>query len=177
MPSRKIYIVAGVILLSIVIFGSVVIWRMQVQDQNTNTNSQSKTSMSNQAENESQSTQKLSNGLIIEDIKIGTGKAIQKGDTVSIHYVGTLENGTKFDSSVDRGQKFTTQIGAGIVIKGWDLGIPDGKIGDETIVGMKEGGERKLTIPAALAYGDRPLPGIPAGSTLIFVVTQPQVIN
>jgi FKBP-type peptidyl-prolyl cis-trans isomerase len=175
MQIRKSYIVATVIVLSALIFGAVVIWRSQVT--NKKTESQSNTPMSNQSENEMQSTQKLANGLIIEDIKIGTGKSIQKGDTVSIHYVGTLENGTQFDSSVDRGQKFTTQIGVGMVISGWDLGIPDGKIGDETIVGMKEGGERKLTIPASLAYGDRPLPGIPAGSTLIFMVTQPQIIG
>lgn len=110
---------------------------------------------------------KFDNGLIIEDIEDGGGSVIQSGDTVSIHYTGTLENGTKFDSSVDRGQKFTTKIGVGRVIPGWDQGIP----------GMREGGKRKLTIPAALAYGDQALPGIPAGSTLIFVVQDPQIVK
>jgi peptidylprolyl isomerase len=98
--------------------------------------------------------------LIIEDIKAGEGREIKSGDTVVIHYTGTLENGTKFDSSVDRGQPFTTQIGVGQVIKGWDEGVP----------GMKVGGKRKLVIPPDLAYGDRAIGSIPPNSTLIFEV-------
>jgi len=98
--------------------------------------------------------------LKTEDIKVGTGPEVKSGDTIVIHYNGTLPDGTKFDSSYDRGQPFETQIGVGQVIKGWDLGV----------VGMKVGGKRKLTIPPALAYGDQALPGIPANSTLIFEV-------
>lgn len=96
----------------------------------------------------------------IEDIKKGEGQEVTGGDYVTVHYVGTLENGTKFDSSLDRGQSFKTRIGVGQVIEGWDMGIP----------GMKVGGKRKLTIPSKLAYGDNSVGSIPAGSTLIFEI-------
>ena len=99
-------------------------------------------------------------GLKIEDIKVGTGKEVKSGDTVVIHYLGTLTDGTKFDSSYDRGKPFETQIGTGRVIKGWDLGV----------VGMKVGGKRKLTIPSDLGYGNQAVGSIPANSTLIFEV-------
>lgn len=99
--------------------------------------------------------------LVIEDIKVGSGPEVKKGDTVVMHYIGTLENGTKFDSSVDRGQPFETQIGVGQVIKGWDEGVP----------GMKVGGKRKLTIPAELGYGARGAGSvIPPNATLTFEV-------
>jgi len=99
--------------------------------------------------------------LKTEDLIIGTGTEVKTGDTVSINYLGTLENGTKFDSSYDRGQPFETQIGVGRVIKGWDQGVP----------GMKVGGKRKLTIPADLAYGSRGVGSIiPPDATLIFEV-------
>lgn len=99
--------------------------------------------------------------LIKEDIKVGNGSEAKTGDTVAVHYVGTLPNGQKFDSSRDRGTPFEFTVGAGDVIKGWDQGIP----------GMKVGGIRKLTIPAALAYGEySPSPLIPANSTLVFEV-------
>lgn len=100
------------------------------------------------------------NGLQIEDQTVGTGKETKSGDTVTVNYLGTLENGTKFDSSYDRNQPFTTQIGVGQVIQGWDEGI----------VGMKVGGKRKLTIPPALGYGSQAAGSIPANSTLIFEV-------
>ena len=99
-------------------------------------------------------------GLKIEDVQVGTGKEVKKGDTVVIHYNGTLTNGTKFDSSYDRGQPFETQIGVGQVIEGWDLGV----------VGMKVGGKRKLIIPPDLGYGANAVGPIPANSTLIFDV-------
>ena len=115
----------------------------------------------NQQSNEAEITMDQANGeLIIEDIEEGTGDPVVSGDTVVIDYTGTLPDGTKFDSSVDRGEPFETQIGVGQVIQGWDEGV----------VGMKVGGKRKLTIPPELAYGDQALPGIPAGSTLIFEV-------
>lgn len=97
-------------------------------------------------------------GLIVEDIKVGEGTEVKSGNTVVIHYTGTLQNGEKFDSSVDRGQPFTTEIGVGEVIKGWDEGV----------LGMKVGGKRKLTIPPDLGYGLDPVGPIPANSTLIF---------
>lgn len=98
--------------------------------------------------------------LKIDDIKVGTGIAVKSGDTVSIHYLGTLENGVKFDSSYDRGQPFETQIGVGQVIEGWDKGV----------VGMKVGGKRKLTIPYQMAYGENGYGPIPPKATLIFEV-------
>lgn len=96
----------------------------------------------------------------IEDTKVGEGKEVTSGDYITIHYLGTLENGEKFDSSYDRDQPFETRIGVGEVIEGWDMGVP----------GMKVGGKRKLTIPPNLGYGDRDLGSIPPNSTLIFEV-------
>jgi FKBP-type peptidyl-prolyl cis-trans isomerase FkpA len=99
--------------------------------------------------------------LKIEDLAIGSGAEAKSGQSVSVHYVGTLTSGSKFDSSRDRGQPFEFSLGAGMVIKGWDQGV----------VGMKVGGLRKLTIPPELGYGARGFPPvIPANSTLIFEV-------
>lgn len=100
-------------------------------------------------------------GLKYVDIVEGTGATPQKGQTVSVHYTGTLENGTKFDSSRDRGQPFQFPLGAGRVIKGWDEGIAT----------MKVGGQRKLIIPPDLGYGSRGAGGvIPPNATLLFDV-------
>ncbi|MDD2823421.1 MAG: FKBP-type peptidyl-prolyl cis-trans isomerase [Candidatus Daviesbacteria bacterium] len=99
--------------------------------------------------------------LIVEDIEVGKGEEVKGGDYISIHYLGTLENGTKFDSSYDRGDPFKTRIGVGQVIEGWDMGV----------IGMKKGGKRKLTIPSSLAYGESGAGGvIPPNATLIFEV-------
>lgn len=105
--------------------------------------------------------------LKIEDTQIGSGGTVKSGDTVCIHYRGTLENGTEFDTSYKRNKPFVTQIGVGSVIKGWDLGI----------VGLKEGGKRKLTIPAQLGYGSQSTGSIPANSTLIFEVELVKILN
>jgi len=100
-------------------------------------------------------------GVQIEILKEGTGAIAKKGDTVSVHYVGTLENGTKFDSSVDRGTPFEFSLGAGQVIPGWDIGVE----------GMKVGEARKLVIPSELAYGSSGAGNvIPPNATLIFEV-------
>lgn len=106
--------------------------------------------------------QRLSDGLQIQDIVIGQGQAAKAGDTIAVHYVGTLANGTKFDSSYDHGQPFAFQLGGSQVIKGWDEGVQ----------GMKIGGKRKLVIPPALGYGNRNIGNglIPSNSTLIFEV-------
>ena len=100
-------------------------------------------------------------GLKYTDIVVGTGASPKTGQRVTVHYTGTLTDGTKFDSSRDRGQPFTFVIGVGQVIKGWDEGV----------LTMKVGGRRTLHIPAALAYGSRsPGAGIPANADLIFDV-------
>lgn len=99
--------------------------------------------------------------LQIEDLEMGTGAEAQTGQTVSVHYTGWLADGSKFDSSVDRGQPFGFPLGGGRVIAGWDQGV----------VGMKVGGKRRLTIPPELAYGERGFPGaIPPNATLTFEV-------
>ena len=99
--------------------------------------------------------------LQVEDVVVGTGAEATPGQTVSVHYTGWLTNGTKFDSSVDRGQPFVFPLGAGRVIKGWDVGV----------TGMKIGGKRKLTIPPEMGYGARGAGGvIPPNATLVFDV-------
>ena len=99
--------------------------------------------------------------LKVEDLKVGTGAEAKAGQSVSVHYVGTLTDGKKFDSSRDRGEPFGFRLGAGQVIKGWDQGV----------AGMKIGGLRKLTIPPHLAYGERGFTTlIPPNSTLVFEV-------
>ncbi len=96
-----------------------------------------------------------------EDVVVGTGAEAIDGKSVTVHYTGTLTDGTKFDSSVDRGTPFTFTLGAGEVIKGWDQGVK----------GMKVGGKRKLTIPSELGYGERGAPpAIPSNAALIFDV-------
>jgi FKBP-type peptidyl-prolyl cis-trans isomerase len=98
-------------------------------------------------------------GLKYEDLVTGTGTAAKVGDTISVHYTGTLEDGTKFDSSVDRGTPYEFTLGQGRVIPGWEEGIQ----------GMQVGGKRRLTIPPDLGYGANGYPPvIPGNATLIF---------
>jgi len=100
-------------------------------------------------------------GLGYIDVAIGTGASPKTGDKVTVHYTGFLTNGTKFDSSVDRGQPFSFTIGLGQVIKGWDEGV----------MSMKVGGKRKLVIPPQLGYGSRGAGGvIPPNAELVFDV-------
>jgi peptidylprolyl isomerase len=103
---------------------------------------------------------KTDSGLQYVDEVEGTGAAPQSGQTVTVHYTGTLTDGTKFDSSRDRGEPFKFKIGVGQVIKGWDEGVGT----------MKVGGRRQLTIPPDLGYGTRGIGPIPPNSTLLFDV-------
>ncbi|GMX58450.1 MAG: hypothetical protein MCSN_1040 [Candidatus Microsyncoccus archaeolyticus] len=99
--------------------------------------------------------------LKTEIMEEGNGQEVKSGDTISVHYTGYLENGTKFDSSLDRGEPFEFQIGLGQVIQGWEQGL----------IGMKVGEKRKLTIPPELGYGSSGAGGvIPPNATLIFEV-------
>lgn len=103
----------------------------------------------------------MSATLEIIELKEGSGKEAVKGALITTHYTGWLEDGTQFDSSIDRGRYFECVIGTGRVIKGWDQGI----------IGMKVGGKRKLIVPAHLAYGERKMGNIiPANSNLIFEI-------
>jgi len=104
---------------------------------------------------------KTPSGLQYQDLVVGNGASPRMGQTVSVHYTGWLTNGTKFDSSLDRGQPLEFPIGMGNVIKGWDEGVSS----------MRVGGRRKLVIPPNLAYGaNPPTPKIPPNSTLVFDV-------
>ncbi len=104
---------------------------------------------------------KMKDGLVIDDVKVGTGAEAKAGQTVTVHYTGWLTNGKKFDSSKDRNEPFTFHLGAGEVIKGWDEGVQ----------GMKVGGVRNLTIPPSLGYGAQGAGGaIPPNATLKFEV-------
>ncbi len=98
--------------------------------------------------------------LIIDDVVIGEGRQAVQGDTVTVHYVGSLPNGQQFDNSERRGEPFTFTLGNGEVIEGWEKGI----------VGMREGGERILVIPPEMAYGTQSVGPIPPNATLVFSV-------
>lgn len=98
--------------------------------------------------------------MVIDDITIGTGDAVEVGDVVSVHYVGNLQNGQEFDSSRKRGDPFEFTVGAGRVIQGWEEGV----------VGMQVGGERVLVIPPEKAYGEAGIGPIPGDATLVFSI-------
>ena len=107
-------------------------------------------------------------GLQYEILTEGKGDVAQKGDAVKVHYTGWLTDGTKFDSSVDRGETFQFTVGAGMVIRGWDEGVE----------GMVVGEKRKLTIPAELGYGEYGAGGvIPGGATLVFDVELVEIVK
>ncbi len=98
--------------------------------------------------------------LVIDDVTVGTGALVKNGDTVTVHYQGTLQDGTKFDSSYERGQPFSFKVGEGRVIQGWEKGL----------IGMQVGGKRILAIPSDMAYGNRQVGPIPPNAPLIFSI-------
>ena len=105
------------------------------------------------------------NGLSVRDDVVGTGEQVVPGAMLTVNYVGTLSDGTKFDSSYDRNQPFSFKFGVGQVIPGWEQGL----------VGMKVGGKRTLVIPSGLAYGEKGIGPIPPNATLVFQVELLQV--
>jgi FKBP-type peptidyl-prolyl cis-trans isomerase len=114
-----------------------------------------------EAKKEKGKTTMVTQGLEMEELKVGTGTEAVSGKNVKVHYTGWLKNGTKFDSSVDRGTPFEFPLGQGRVIQGWDKGV----------AGMKVGGKRKLTISPELGYGAQGAGGvIPPNATLVFEV-------
>ncbi|GGM08722.1 FKBP-type peptidyl-prolyl cis-trans isomerase [Pseudomonas asuensis] len=110
----------------------------------------------------------MTHELKIEDLQLGDGKEAVKGALITTQYRGTLEDGTVFDSSYDKGRPFQCVIGTGRVIKGWDIGL----------MGMKVGGKRKLFVPAQLAYGERQVGAhIKPNSNLIFEIELLEVLT
>ena len=109
----------------------------------------------------------MASDLIVTDVVVGSGKEAVKGALIRVHYVGTFENGVKFDSSIDRGRVLEFVLGTGRVIQGWDQGL----------IGMKVGGKRKLFIPSPLAYGERAVGPIPPNSNLNFEVELFEVLT
>lgn len=98
--------------------------------------------------------------MIIDDVHIGTGPAVQDGDTITVHYIGTTEDGVQFDNSYERGKPFIFTVGKGRVIAGWEQGV----------LGMQVGGKRILVIPPSLAYGNAQVGPIEAGANLVFAI-------
>jgi FKBP-type peptidyl-prolyl cis-trans isomerase len=150
--TKQSYIIAAVVVV-IIIIGAIYFFMMQPKDQGSNQPAMLSNNFTIQ-------------GMNVQVVAPGTGAEVKDGDKATVNYTGTLQNGTAFDSNTDpkfgHVQPFQFTVGAGQVIQGWDLGV----------AGMKVGEERRLTIPANLAYGSQsPSPTIPANSILIFDVT------
>ncbi len=152
--SKKVLIIILIIVLIIIIGGAYFLFSKP------NNNLPDNRQTGQQEQNEPPTSYQVQ-GMKIEILKEGSGQATKNGDKVTVNYVGTLTNETKFDSSIDRGQPFSFPLGAGQVIKGWDMGV----------LGMKVGEKRKLTIPPELGYGAFGAGGvIPPNATLVFEV-------
>lgn len=144
---KKVFLLIFLIIIFVFYFLS----QKNIEEQKSNNMEQ--TAEVNQGQDEKQ-------GLKIETLKQGSGEEVKKNDVIAVHYTGRLEDGTKFDSSLDRGEPFTFTLGIGQVIKGWDLGV----------LGMKIGEKRQLTIPPELGYGAGGIGPIPPNATLIFEI-------
>lgn len=136
----KKFFIVFIVLAAVILIGFLA-WRLDFQKEQLAQVSEPEKNMDNN---------KIVDGLKTEILQEGAGPLAKSGDTVEAHYTGYLENGDVFDSSIGRGQPFSFTLGAGQVIKGWDLGI----------VGMKIGEKRKLTIPPELGYGAAGVPGV-----------------
>jgi len=151
---KTLTIIILVIILIVIIAGIYFLWQ---------NNSKSSTAALSQNSNQSQQNPASYDiqGMKVEILKQGSGAEAKSGDAVTVNYVGTLQDGTKFDSSIDRGQPFPLTLGQNSVIQGWELGV----------VGMKVGEKRRLTIPPELAYGSQGAGEvIPPNATLIFEI-------
>ncbi|MEK7658270.1 MAG: FKBP-type peptidyl-prolyl cis-trans isomerase [Patescibacteria group bacterium] len=152
--NKKTLIIILIIVLIIIIGGAYFLFLKPANNSNDNRQT------GQQDQNQNQINYQIQ-GMKIEILKEGNGQETKNGDNVTVNYVGTLTDGTKFDSSIDRGQPFSFPLGAGRVIKGWDMGV----------LGMKIGEKRKLTIPPELGYGAFGAGEvIPPNATLVFEV-------
>ncbi len=142
------------------LFGGTIVDMFMSADQVQNTAALNGGSEFNSMDDIQKPSEANTDGLIVQDQVVGTGDEAVNGTLVTVHYVGTFENGQKFDSSIDNGRAFQFILGKGNVIKGWDLGI----------AGMKVGGKRLLKVSPDLGYGSQKYGPIPANSTLIFEV-------
>lgn len=147
----KTTLIVGIVILIVLIIG---VYYFMQSNQNTSADQQ------NQTNQQAGDTFDIK-GMQFKILQQGTGEPAKSGDSITVNYVGTLQDGTKFDSSVDREQPFTFTLGQNSVIQGWELGV----------LGMKVGEKRQLTIPPELAYGENGAGGvIPPNATLIFEV-------
>jgi FKBP-type peptidyl-prolyl cis-trans isomerase len=154
---KKNLLIALIIIILILVAGAV--YLLLQNSKNTKIESSLTANVSGQSQQNSMSFD--IQGMKVDVLQQGNGNEAKADDKVTVNYVGTLQNGTKFDSSIDRGQPFTFTLGQNSVIQGWELGV----------TGMKVGEKRKLTIPPELAYGNQAVGGvIPANSTLVFEV-------
>lgn len=159
---KKTILAAVIIVLIIILAFTAYYFMAKNNNQPAEPNENAGTENGENQSNEQQNQQSYEiQGMKVEILQQGTGEASKTGDIVTVNYVGVLQNGAKFDSSIDRNQPFSFTLGQNRVIQGWELGV----------LGMKAGEKRKLTIPPELAYGDQAVGGvIPANSTLIFEV-------